>query len=224
VVSLEIENRTAHQRAFQLVELLPGTTYDAVDAALASGSDGDPHVLDGLVSELVIGDITSSRNTHTVGVGLSAGDYVAVFSELDGRQQYVPHSGRVHHLRVTDGAAGQRPQPTATYQITGGRIDGPPTLPAGRLTISFEDGAPSYVYLANPRDGVSQADWAQWSALKDANQSDWDHAPIDSLIVLFGTTTDRTITLDLDPGPIEIGSSNYGTDAPFWGFVPVQVV
>ena len=222
-VSIRIDNRTDRQRSFTFAPLLPGKTYDDVEAAAAAFRDGDSNFLDGIVSDVVIGGLDAAHDTHTVGVSLPAGDYVAIFTELDGDREYVPGSGQWQRLRVVDGAPGQRPEPTATYRITGGGIAGPSTLPAGPVTIAFDASEPSNVILSDLRDGVSAAEWTAWANQLAVGETDFDEAPIDSVIVLIGTSTNRTITLDLDSGPIEIGSAPSGTATPFWDLMMVQV-
>jgi hypothetical protein len=223
-VSFNIDNQTDHIREVAVYPLLPGKTYDDVHAALAVAPDGDPDTLPGTIFDAaVVGATSGPRDAFTVGVAVPTGDYVVVSHEVDGRLQLVPNSGRLHELRVLPGAAGQPPEPTLAYQIIGDTIIGPTSTDAGRITITLgdPDDEPRFLFLTNLSDGVTTAEYEHWGALRDAGQSDWNQAPLDSLTALWGTAAGRTLTIELDPGPIVISDlTNFEQGEP----TPVIVV
>jgi hypothetical protein len=207
-VSFDIDNQTDHTRELAVYPLLPGKTYDDVDAALAVARDDDPDTLAGIISDPVVGATSGPRDALTVGVPVSAGDYVVVSHLVDGRMQLVPHSGRLQELRVLPGAARQPPKPTLAYEFIGDTIIGPTSTEAGRITITVDNGEdePRKMVLSNLRDGVTRADFEHWISLVDAGQTDWNQAPLDSLMALWGTAAGRTLTVQLDAGPIVLSA------------------
>jgi hypothetical protein len=205
-VSFAITNQTDRIRSFEVYPLLEGQTYDDVESAAAVAVDGDPDAFEGIAAEEpVVGGFSSAGGMHTVGVAVEAGDYVVVSTELDGDLQYVPDSAVRRELRITPGDAGQAPTPTLTYQLIGDTPIGDTSTPAGRATITLDDGdgPPLGLILADLRDGASRADWDRWSPWMYPNPAaDFYAAPVDSMIVLWGSTPGRTLTMDLDRGPI----------------------
>ena len=138
-VLFEIDNQTDHFRRFEVRPLLPGTTYDEAITTLATFDDGDP---DGLaaVSRPCGRRARRPRDADTVGIPITAGDYLVVLDEVDANDQYVPGTDRVQQLRVLPGTAGQPPTPTITYEYIGDTMIGPTSTSAGRITITLEEG------------------------------------------------------------------------------------
>jgi hypothetical protein len=209
-VSLEINNQTDNFRRFEVRPLLPGTTYDEAIATVATFDDGDPDGLAAVSSDAVVGGLNGPRDAGTVGIPITAGDYLVVSNEVDANDQYVPGTDRVHELRVLPGTAGQPPTPTIVYEFIGDTMIGPTSTSAGRITITLEEGdeAPRGLLVANLRDGVTHADWERWASEFANGVSDYDQQPADSYIVLGGTAAGRTLTLDLDSGPVPVWASH----------------
>lgn len=209
-VLFEIDNQTDHFRRFEVRPLLPGTTYDEAITTLATFDDGDPDGLAAVSSDPVAGGLNGPRDADTVGIPITAGDYLVVSDEVDANDQYVPGTDRVQQLRVLPGTAGQPPTPTITYEYIGDTMIGPTSTSAGRITITLEEGdeAPRALLVANLRDGVTHAQWERWASEFANGVSDYNQVPADSYIVLWGTAAGRTLTLDLDSGPVPVWASH----------------
>ena len=129
-----------------------------------------------------------------------------VTAELDGDLQYVPDSRRSRPLRIAPGQVQQTSTPTLRYQMIGETPIGDSTTPSGHSTITITDGedGPYEMLVGNLADDAIQADWDSWSPwhVPAPTSVDWNEAPIDSMVALWGTAPSRTLTLDLDVGPI----------------------
>jgi hypothetical protein len=86
----------------------------------------------------------------------------------------------------------------------GDMVIGETSTPAGPTTITLQDddgGRPHEFLVANARDGANQTHWDRWSPWTLQNESaDWEQAPVDSLIALWGSAPGRALTVEVDPG------------------------
>jgi hypothetical protein len=207
-VSFEIDNGTEQIRVVGINPLLPGTTVADVEAALRADDAGAEDPFTGVLPEApLVGAFNMPGDQHTVGAPVEAGDYVVVSTELDGELLPVPGTGHAAALRVAPGQAGQMPTPTLTYQFIGKTPIGATSTDAGRVTLVIDedpDDAPHEILLADLTDGAGASVWDNWSPWNVGNSPpfDWNEAPVDSLIAVWGTAPGRTVTVELDPGPI----------------------
>lgn len=206
-VSFGIDNTTDRIRMFEVYELLGDATYEAVEAAAPSVDLQADDPFPGLVAnEPDVGGFVSAHDEAVVGVPLDAADYIVVSVELDGDLQYVPDSRRSRPLRIAPGQARNTSTPTLRFQMIGETPIGDSTTPSGRATITLADGqdGPYEMLVGNLADDAINADWDAWSPWRvpAPTSVDWNEAPVDSMIGLWGTAPNRTVTLDLDVGPI----------------------
>jgi|SRR5829696_1134827 len=206
-VPFAIDNETDRIRTFEVYELLGDATYEDVEAAAPSVDLETDDPLPGLVAkDPGVGGFVTAHDEALVGVPLEAGDYIVVTVELDSALQYVPDSRRSRPLLVAPGRAGQPPTPTLAYQLIGETPIGDTTTPPGPATITLADAqdGPYEMLVGNLADDAIQADWDHWSPwhIPAPTSVDWSEAPVDSMVALWGTAPGRTLTLDLDVGPI----------------------
>jgi hypothetical protein len=206
-VAFAIHNETDRIRMFEVYELLGDATYGEVEAAASSIDLEADDPLPGLVAmEPGIGGFVTSYDEAVVGVPLEAAEYIVVTVELDSTLQLVPGSRRSRPLRIVPGRAGQPPTPTLQYQMMGDTPIGDTTTPSGRATITLADGpdGPYEMIVANLAVDAIHADWFAWSpwTIPAPSSVDWNEAPVDSMAALWGTAPSRTLTMDLDVGPI----------------------